>query len=426
LRGRYRDHREEDEDIDISNYHEQNKSLNRFSLDNKIILTGALLEEYRELDKSSITYTLDSRYLTYSYDENAASYEHEYLTWDEDSVRTHEMKVDIIRTEEEDRQSIFFEGSLPPKEPDNTAGVSAEKGPLEGEVRFRFRKQLPEEERIYGPLDASVRLNLWEDSYIRNQAHLLIPEEDDYYKTTFSAEFLEGSLRGSQEFNWNIPKNRAERAKSSLHLWFLTAEMEYRYLSDYTFTVEDHWQEEDTSSFQAYRSSAKIDARYAPDPMWKNRLQVDTGLSASYYMDMQRFTDNILGIEFDINASIAEFFDFELSLRSENRSLYYYVPSYAERLEVGYKNVFVDLLRSLNIFNREDLLDTDFNLQSLSLSAVHHMNDWDLNLIYNGEPSLDDEKKKYSWDSEFTIMVQWKPVPEIRKEAEYSGGELLF
>ncbi|MFW6343170.1 MAG: hypothetical protein ACOC2B_00360 [Sediminispirochaetaceae bacterium] len=430
FRGKYRDHKEESEDVDISDYHTLNQRLNRLSIDNKTTVTGSLLKEYRELDSSKITYTLDSRYFTYRYDddEDISSYVPEYISWDTDSVRSHKMRIDLIRETDKNSQSLFYEGTLPPEDPDTVTGIKAETGPFEGELRFRSRKEPPEDKTIYGPLDATAKLNLWEKSYVRQGAHLFIPEEDDYSESLLALEFFDGNLGGSQSFNWNIAENRAERAKSSFNFHFFSTELEYRYVPDYTFDPEDAiWEKEEEKSFQAYRSSARIDGKYAPDPMWKDRIRLDTALSASYYMDMQRFTDNILGIELNIDASIAEFFEFNLSLRSENNSLYQYVPAYAESLEeVEYKNVFVDFLRSLNIFNRDDLLDTDFNLQSLSLSAVHHMNDWDLSLIYSGEPGLNEEEKKYNWESEFSIVVQWKPIPEIRKEAEYSGEELLF
>jgi hypothetical protein len=149
-------------------------------------------------------------------------------------------------------------------------------------------------------------------------------------------------------------------------------------------------------------------------------------------MDMQRFTDNVLGITFELDAYVAEFFDVELTLNSENRAIYSYVPSYADRLGIERKDPVRDFLRSLNLFDSEDLLSSNYNLKGLSLRTIHRMHDWNLSFIYNGEPVLDEADKRYRWESEFTILLQWKPIPEIRKEAVYEresedeDAELLF
>jgi hypothetical protein len=294
-------------------------------------------------------------------------------------------------------------------------------------VSFRSREDELTEEWIHGPLDARATLNLWEQSSVSQELHLLIPDSDDYTESILTLSFLEGDVEAEQSFEYNIDRDRPDRSTSSLTLWFLTGEVEYRHTPDYRFDfMNGGWIEEESAAFQPYRTTARIDARYQPEPLWKNRIRFDTSLNTAFHMDMQRFTDNVLGITLEIDAYIAEFFDFTLTLNSENRGVYAYVPAYADELGIERKDPVLDFLRSLNVFDSGDLLDTNFNLQNLSLKAVHQMHDWDLSFIYNGEPVLDSTQKKYRWQSEFTILVQWKPVPEIRKEAEYGDDELLF
>ena len=60
-----------------------------------------------------------------------------------------------------------------------------------------------------------------------------------------------------------------------------------------------------------------------------------------------------------------------------------------------------------------------FSAIGISFSLVHYMHDWQLQMQYSGIPKLDEDLKEYRWYSEFSIFVQWTPIPEIRKEAEY-------
>ena len=56
---------------------------------------------------------------------------------------------------------------------------------------------------------------------------------------------------------------------------------------------------------------------------------------------------------------------------------------------------------------------------------THYMHDWELNMRYSGAPELD-ENNVYEWRSEFSIFVQWKPIPEVRKQVDYIDEELQF
>jgi hypothetical protein len=92
------------------------------------------------------------------------------------------------------------------------------------------------------------------------------------------------------------------------------------------------------------------------------------------------------------------------------------------------QNPFIDLLKSFNFFNRKDRIDSNFNIESISLSATHNLSDWDLNFKYTGllDPISVGNIKEYQWKSEFSIFVIWKPVPEIKKNISYSENEIDF
>jgi hypothetical protein len=44
---------------------------------------------------------------------------------------------------------------------------------------------------------------------------------------------------------------------------------------------------------------------------------------------------------------------------------------------------------------------------------------------YRGAPELD-ETNNYEWRSEFSVFVQWNPIPEVRKQVDYDKEGLRF
>jgi hypothetical protein len=50
---------------------------------------------------------------------------------------------------------------------------------------------------------------------------------------------------------------------------------------------------------------------------------------------------------------------------------------------------------------------------------IHHLGDWELILDYEGEQVLETQtggSEQFVWSPVFSIILQWKPIPEIRKE----------
>ena len=89
-------------------------------------------------------------------------------------------------------------------------------------------------------------------------------------------------------------------------------------------------------------------------------------------------------------------------------------------------NPLEDLVRSLNFFNDEERRLSNFNLRSIALKAVHHLDQWDLTIEYTGEPEQENEGTRpvYRWESNFSIYLQWNPIPELKQEINYSDGDL--
>jgi hypothetical protein len=153
--------------------------------------------------------------------------------------------------------------------------------------------------------------------------------------------------------------------------------------------------------------------------MWRNRVKLDTNISTSWTIDLYRYTDSFLEFSLGLNLSVHEFVDIVFNVTSQNRKTYRYIPAFAKELDEPWVSPFEDLLKSFNFFNIEDRRTSSFNLKSINLAMVHHLGDWDLTLDYAGQQVLEtqeDGTEAYVWSPVFTIVLQWKPIPEIRKE----------
>ena len=154
--------------------------------------------------------------------------------------------------------------------------------------------------------------------------------------------------------------------------------------------------------------------------LWKNRIQLEIALNTSWSMNIQKFTDNSLDFSLNLSLFIYKFLELSFTSISYNNYTYRYIPGLAEKLDESWVNPLSDLWQSFNFWNINNRYDSSFNLKSISLEAVHHLHDWDLFLKYEGKPMLKtdptdpDRPPWYEWESSFSILMQWIPIPEMR------------
>ena len=160
---------------------------------------------------------------------------------------------------------------------------------------------------------------------------------------------------------------------------------------------------------------------FEPPPSWKNRLRTKTILDTSWNINLNQPTDNVFGFRWTQEFHLYKFIDLQISFSSTNRSMYLYFPWWRDELGIpGDYNFFEDLLKSFNIFNRQDRLDSNFNMDSLDLAIVHHLRNWDMTIEYSGWPALDTGATNYRWKSEFSLYVKWNPLPMFNQRTQFS------
>ncbi len=109
--------------------------------------------------------------------------------------------------------------------------------------------------------------------------------------------------------------------------------------------------------------------------------------------------------------------------------MYQYIPSLAEEVDRTWRNPLVDLLKSFNFLHTKDRYESYFKLTSISLEAIHHLDDWDLTISYTGTPELltrANGRQEFRWNGIFGIFLQWKPIPAIKSEFRYDESGLTY
>ena len=168
---------------------------------------------------------------------------------------------------------------------------------------------------------------------------------------------------------------------------------------------------------------SKLFVGYVSEPvplyLWKNRVRLESSLSASWTIDFQQYTESAMDFAFNLTLSVFEFLDLSFNVTAYNTKSYRYIPEYANALDEPWVNPFLDLLKSFNFANIEDRYSSSFNLKSIGVAAVHHLQDWQLSFEYSGEQVLVTGvggQDEYEWRPVISVILQWHPIPEIRRE----------
>ncbi len=423
FRGRYRDHFDEKEDYDIENLLEQDKTLSYFSIITISDLKHFFLNHLPKWTNSYAQYKIESELYRYSYDDENVLFESTYPEWNEESIRSHVAEVRLKYDSIIGTQEIYSSYKLPPLLQQLTGGIKTSFHSFSTSIEGKY-SELEDESWEFGPLDVSTQMNFFNSSKIAQQFTFFQPgDESNTSISTADIRILPDALELYDQFEWDLDNERPERNISKAQLWWLSSTYEMRYTDDYLFSLSNGWEKTGEESFQPYQFSVQLDIPIEPEPFWKRRVDFETTISSALQMNMIRYTDSVLQFSWNTTLSIAEFLDLRLKVSSVNNTIYRYFPAFTDEIGVSTLDLFEDLYNSVSFSDESKRLSSKFNLQDISFSLIHYMHDWQLNMEYSGRPELNEENQ-YTWNSEFSIFVQWNPIPEIRKQIDYTDDTL--
>ena len=162
--------------------------------------------------------------------------------------------------------------------------------------------------------------------------------------------------------------------------------------------------------------SLKTDIKSQSIQLWKGRIYASLSLNSSLnYLNRDKNRSSF-SIEPQIIFSIAQFLDFQLSFVTENNS----IGSYFIGDAFSVNKVIDDLKNSMDFFG-EGRNNTSFILRSISLEAIHVMDDWNLNCKYSTEivKSSVVGGSVYTLRPSFSVFLSWKTMPDLKVEENW-------
>jgi lipopolysaccharide assembly outer membrane protein LptD (OstA) len=233
---------------------------------------------------------------------------------------------------------------------------------------------------------------------------------------------LSENIRLEEELRFNLDPDYLDRSLTSLSLWGFYGSFSAEMMRPKEL-ISGEWQDASTHE-QFLPSYVTLGYKQTGEKkyFWKNRLRLQTSLDTSWSMNIEEFTKSSLDFSFTIDLYVHEFLELSFTSHSYNNRTFLYFPGLAKKLDRPWVNPLADLVKSFNIFNLEDRYESNFNLGSISVTAVHHLHDWDLSLTYEGSPVLSEDTSRYEWTNSLSIVLQWIPIPEMRSTMRQEEG----
>ena len=172
----------------------------------------------------------------------------------------------------------------------------------------------------------------------------------------------------------------------------------------------------ETNKIELERVTIKTDINSKSVQFWKGRVFLSFTLKSSLnYLNREKNRSSFT-LEPQIKFSIAEFLDFKLSLITENRN----IGSYFVGDKFSLSSLFEDFARSMDFFG-DGRNNTSFILRSISMEAIHVMDDWNLNCKYSTEivKSNVTGGSVYTLQPSLSIFLSWKTMPDLKVEENW-------
>jgi hypothetical protein len=366
---------------------------NTMSITNLNVLQLTPFDRTSLLSNSRVSYTFqpvlyDRRFSSYSI-ETGAIYEDNIFQWEPDFVRQHSISGTLDYRPLPFRTSLTTNLVLPPRQEELTGNWSLF---YTDQVQFTLAGGVTflDDRSSFNPLVLTLMLSPWE------------------------------FFRWTNTFQYEIENNHPLRYQTTLSLGPLQSSLTFDYQKPQEFTIGDGWVRVGEEQFLPTTFTLSLRDRIDPEPLWKNRIYSRVDYNLAFQQGLQRITDSVLTFQLGITLAVFEFLDLQFSSRSSNERMFLYFPFLTNRLQSeGFtpvnRNFFLDLARSFNFFSTEDRIASNFNLNSLAMNLVHYMGDWNIETEFRVNPIINDQRTSYIWDSRFTIMVSWLPIPEISR-----------
>jgi hypothetical protein len=330
-------------------------------------------------------------------------WEPQWGEWEPEYINTHTFGVNLAASVMDKAQTLSVSHELPPKDHTLTADGTFRIWISETVMRQKVLKPFVEEERKFDPFSFNETLRFHEKIYAK-QSFYYDPEENRF-----------NSLTASLTLDFFTLSYMADRSKP------------YELIPGLGWALRQNEEEE----FSHRELRFDLSKSFTKQGLWNNRLSVSFNAGSSFAFDLRRYTNTRLTTSLGITVGIARFLDLSLSTNSENAVMFRYFqdwPVFDLPVELaGEKDFFKDLFNSFRFDDESLRKSSGFKLKSFTLSATHHLGDWNAKLSVTLSPYLDQTSfpYQYKFNNEISFVVQWIPITEIKTDL-YVNKEEYF
>ena len=160
--------------------------------------------------------------------------------------------------------------------------------------------------------------------------------------------------------------------------------------------------------------------------LFNKRLNFNYGVTSRLNFSLLKYSESSFTFNMSFGVTIAHFLNLTISYNSLNSVIYRYyrellpddLPDYIRNDEGPQYNVFTDLLNSFR-FDDENLRRmSGFKMKNFTLNMTHFLGDWDAVMRLSISPYL--HEREYKMNTEFSFLVQWKPISEFKTDMSYN------
>ena len=424
--GSYQKHIRESEDLSDDYGKSSDLASRKYSISDQYTLQIYPFLGLSAWEKSGFTYGAQGKLLEGAYQlPDNETFSHIPLSWDKDSVQTHYLQGLISFDSGNISHQLNSKMFLPPLDERYEFSYTSKNNYLSLTM-----KESIYQENLQWLLDPFItELTVKPFSWLSFKEKLYLgmdSKSDDTFSSQLTLSFFKNTLNTSHHLMLSLEDYSLQEYSGKIKIFPFYAD--FLASREYNYTIgagASGWEKvEDVYYFRPTKVKTGFLWEFAPDSFWKQRVDLNISLDTFWEMHLIRYTENRFAFELSLDLWIARFLDLELAVKSSNNRTYTYFPAFTNGQPAS---LLEDLLKSFNFSNPNDRLSSNFNLESISIKAIHAMDDWDLNVVYEGKPKLkhnDSGIPYYQWVPEFSIFLQWRPIPEIRKKVTYREEEM--
>jgi hypothetical protein len=337
-------------------------------------------------------------------------WEIEYGAWTDEKLDTHQFGANLDANVMDMVQNFSVITTLPPKDPTLAGNLTARLWMAELNASMRVLEPWDKIERKLEPLYMTGTLKF-------------------------------GSLGSLQQYMAYDPEEREYQTLTTrLNFWGFYADftaingVPYEFVYDPVQPVGNGWVQKGTPELHPQDLRFGFVKSLPAKVFWRDRLSLSLNINTNLLIDLQRYTYSKFDSSLGLTLKIKDIIDLTFSTTSENAVIYRYlqkIPGFKLPISsAGETNVFKDLLNSFRFDKEDRRIESGFKLKSFNLQATHHMGDWNATMGLVLAPYLErgagSEPPYYKFNTQFSFLVQWLPISEIKSELSLDKEQWVF